>query len=95
MQIDQVLIKPLMTEKATSMASRKIYAFQVSIRANKSQVKQAVESLFSVKVKKIRIVSRLGKVRRVGRQNTPKKTADRKIAYIELKTGKIDLFPQP
>ncbi len=94
MQINEILIKPLMTEKATGLAALKIYTFQVNSKANKNQIKQAVEKLFLVKVDKVRIVFRQGKLRKVGRQSVPKKTPDRKIAYIGLKTGKIDLFPQ-
>jgi len=94
MKINEVLVKPLMTEKAIGFAAGKVYTFQVNLKANKNQIKQAVEKLFLVKVDKVRIVSRQGKLRRVGKQMTPKKTANKKIAYIGLKTGKIDLFPQ-
>lgn len=83
-----------MTEKATGLSVAKIYAFQVNLKVAKSQIKEAVEKLFSVKVDKVRTVLRQGKLRKVGRQMKPKKTANKKIAYISLKEGKIDLFPQ-
>lgn len=94
MKIDEILIKPVMTEKATGLSAVKIYTFQVNLKATKNQIKQAVAKLFSVKVDKIRTVLRQGKLRKVGRQMKPKKMANKKIAYISLKEGKIDLFPQ-
>lgn len=95
MKINDVLIKPVLTEKATKLVTEKVYTFQVNKKASKYQLAKVVEDLYKVKVDKIRIVFRPGKVRRVGKKMSPKETSDRKIAYIYLKEGKIDLFPQP
>ncbi len=94
MKINELLVKPVLTEKATNLASKKVYSFEVSKKANKSQVTMAVEKIYGVKVAGVRMVIRPGKVRRIGRKMTSKKLSDRKIAYISLSEGKIDLFPQ-
>lgn len=82
-----------MTEKATKSAGSNVYMFQVADAANKYQIKETIEGLFKVKVAKVTVSIRKGKIRRVGRRMTPKPGPERKIAYITLKEGKIDLFP--
>lgn len=51
-----VLKKPLLTEKATKLGPLRQYAFEVSVEANKIQIKEAVETLFEVKVQSVRTV---------------------------------------
>ncbi len=94
MKINQTLIKPLLTEKATRLAQRQIYMFQVQTLANKHQIKQALEKLYPVRVKDVAVSTRKGKIRRIGRRLQSKKLPDKKIAYITLKEGKLDIFPQ-
>ena len=61
----QVLLRPLITEKATFAAERyNAYTFQVNQLATKTEIKNAVEILFDVKVVDVRTVNRLGKKRR-------------------------------
>jgi large subunit ribosomal protein L23 len=65
LEAHQVLIKPLVTEKGVHRATRdNQYAFQVHTSATKVDIKQAVESLFEVKVDKVRTQNRKGKSRR-------------------------------
>ena len=94
MLINKILIKPKITEKALKKAASSIYTFEVGKNANKYTIKTAVEEMFNVKVAEVKTVSRKGKVRRVGRRMKSKKGSDKKIAYIKVKSGKIDLFPQ-
>ena len=95
MKIEEVLIKPVLTEKATENATHKIYFFEVHHDANKYQVKDAVKQLFKVKVGEVRMMTRKGKSRKSGKRMMPKKLQDRKIALVQVIEGKIDLFPQP
>lgn len=61
----QVILRPLITEKATLLAERQnTYTFEVHGRANKTDIKAAVEALFSVKVADVRTQNRQGKMRR-------------------------------
>lgn len=94
MKIEQILIKPLLTEKGTTLANNKVYLFEVNRKANKHMVKETLEKLYKVKVSDVRIMIRKGKKKRVGRKMTVKNLANRKIAFIKLSEGKIDLFPQ-
>ena len=94
MQIDNVFIRPVMTEKATQFVGRKIYTFEVNPKATKTQIAAALKKLYPVKVGAIRTVTRQGKTRRTGKKMVPQKMNNRKIAYITVTEGKIDLFPQ-
>lgn len=94
MKIDFVLIKPVLTEKATDLTKQSWYAFEIHEHASKTQAKAAIEQMFKVKVGQVRVVVRKGKIRRVGRKMVTKQMPTRKIAYVKLKEGKIDLFPQ-
>lgn len=94
MKIEQILIKPLLTEKGTTLANNKVYLFEVNRKANKHMVKETLEKLYKVKVSDVKIMIRKGKKKRVGRKMTVKSLPSRKIAFIKLSEGKIDLFPQ-
>jgi large subunit ribosomal protein L23 len=60
----QVILAPLVTEKGMHLTHKNAYTFQVNLWANKSQIKRAVEELFSVHVLRVRTQTRLGKKRR-------------------------------
>jgi len=94
MKINQVLIQPLLTEKSTNLVKLKQYSFLVAENANKDQVKKVIEDIYKVKVSQVRIIVRKGKVKRVGKKGVPKKISNQKVAIVNLKEGKIDLFPQ-
>jgi len=94
MKTSQVIIKPLLTEKSTDLVKQQQYSFLVNNAANKYQIKQTLEGIYKVKVGKIQIIVRKGKVKRVGKKGIPQQKANRKIAIVNLKEGKIDLFPQ-
>lgn len=94
MKINEVLIQPKVTEKAMLKSKQGVYFFEVNHKASKNQIKEAVESLFNVRVKEVKVLLRKGKVRRVGRRLKEKKMPDQKLAYVKLAKGKIDLFPQ-
>jgi len=94
MQINDVIIAPVLTEKATNLVKEHVYMFEVNLKANKFQIKEILEKIYKVKVSDVRVMIRKGKSRKFGRKMTTKKLADRKIAFIKLKEGKIDLFPQ-
>lgn len=94
MLINKILIRPILTEKATNLVQTNVYMFEVDLKANKNQVKQALEKLYKIKTGAIKIMVRKGKERRVGKKGLLKKSANRKIAFVRLIEGKIDLFPQ-
>ena len=88
----QVLTRPLITEKSTQMlADGNWVAFQVHPKANKIQIKDAVQSIFNVAVIRVNTLIVPGKYRRFGR--TIGHTKSWKKAMLQLKEGdKIELF---
>jgi large subunit ribosomal protein L23 len=92
MRVQEILRRPLITEKSTELRDdRNIVAFVVDSRANKIEVRRAVEAQFQgVKVAEVRIVNMHGKVRRQGR--FVGRRPDWKKAYVRLAEGQIDLF---
>jgi len=94
MKIKPVLLKPILTEKATKLSSENKYMFSVSLNANKHQIKNALENAYSVKVGSVNVQKRKGKVVKKGKRLIEKKLPDTKIAYISLKEGKLDIFPK-
>ena len=82
----QILQKPIITEKALDVKERaRTLCFQVSSAATKIEIKQAVQTLFKVKVETVRTAVFLGKMRRRGR--TSGFGPDWKKAYVKLKAG--------
>ena len=61
-----IIRRPLVTEKSTSLMGELKYVFQVDNRANKVEIKKAVEELFDVKVKDVNTIRMTGKVKRMG-----------------------------
>ncbi len=88
----EVVRGPVVTEKGTLVNELgNQVVFRVHPRANKVEIRQAVERLFKVKVEKVRTARLLGKVRRVGRHAG--KRPDWKKAYVTLAEGsRIDFF---
>lgn len=68
--------------------------FEVEKKANKNQIKEALEKIYPLKIEKVTVVQRKGKMKRPGKRMRPKTLPDRKIAYVKVLEGKIDLFPQ-
>ena len=94
MLLNKILIKPILTEKATNLVQNNVYMFEVDLKANKNQVKDILEKLYKVKTGAVKMMVRKGKEKKVGKKGLLKKTANRKIAFVKLIEGKIDLFPQ-
>ena len=88
----QVILRPMITEKATFAAERyNAYTFQVNPLATKSEIKEAVEKLFNVKVSDVRTVNRLGKKRRY--KTRIGKTSGFKKAIVQLTDDfRIDFY---
>ena len=87
-----VLVRPVITEKSAFQArSGNAYAFEVDSRSNKTQIKEAVEKMYDVKVKSVRTARVVGKPRRAGRTMT--KTRSWKKAIVVLAgNDHIELF---
>jgi large subunit ribosomal protein L23 len=86
-----ILLRPLITEKAQVLSGINKYAFEVDLRANKMQIREAVEVAFNVRVKEVNTCMVKGKRKRYGRALNKK--PDWKKAFVTLMPGeKIELF---
>ena len=79
---EDVILKPVLSEKTYAMIESKRYVFVVDRRANKTEIKQAVEGIFGVKVAKVNTVTTIGKFKRMGRSEGITPTV--KKAYVTL-----------
>lgn len=87
----RIVRRPVVTEKGTALKEQNKYLFEVDRRANKIQIRHAVEALFHVKVAAVHTVGMRGKVKRLGR--FAGRTSDWKKAIVTLKEGhSIEFF---
>ncbi len=92
MHLEEVILKPLITEKS-SVANEAFnrFGFLVNLKASKNQIREAVETLYNVKVLNVKTNIAPGKVKRAGKG--VKKTSKIKKAYVQLGEGqKIEFF---
>lgn len=83
--------RPVITEKTTKMMEENKYCFLVDPKANKTQIRQAVEEIFKVKVKAVNTLNMLGKLKRMGRYEGRRPSWKR--AIVTLETGsRIEFF---
>ncbi len=92
LEMHQVLLRPLVTEKGTHQSNRhNAYPFQVSLWADKTQIKAAVQEFFNVRVTAVRTQTRLGKQRRY--RNKMGRLPSWKKAIVTLHSeDKIEFF---
>ncbi|MGI6036823.1 MAG: 50S ribosomal protein L23 [Limnochordia bacterium] len=87
-----IIKRPVVTEHSTDlMANQNKFTFEVDIRANKTEIKRAVEDIFGVKVLNVTTMRVPGKLKRMGRHEG--RTPNRKKAIVTLAEGQqIELF---
>ncbi len=88
-----VVIAPVVSEKSYGLIDEGKYTFLVDPRSNKTEIKLAVEKIFSVKVDSINTINRAGKRKRTKFGWGQRK--DTKRAIVTLKEGTIDIFGGP
>ncbi|MGD9963795.1 MAG: 50S ribosomal protein L23 [Candidatus Izemoplasmatales bacterium] len=87
----QIIKRPIVSEKSTKLAEQRKYTFEVDRRANKIQIKEAIEAIFNVKVEKVNVVNTKAKAKRVGQYSGF--TAAVTKAIVTLEEGhKIDIY---
>ena len=89
MDARDIILRPVVTEKSMDLMDNKKYTFDVLVSANKTQVRDAIEEIFDVKVKKVNIMNVRGKEKRVGRYTG--KTARRRKAIVTLTEDSNDI----
>ena len=88
-----IIIKPVVSEKSYALLDEGVYTFVVHPDSNKTEIKQAIESIFGVQVAKVNTMNRNGKRKRNRRTFTYGQRPDTKRAIVTLAPGeRIDLF---
>ncbi|GMA64071.1 50S ribosomal protein L23 [Alicyclobacillus fastidiosus] len=84
--------RPVITERSSELMEENKYVFEVDPRANKVEIRKAIEKLFDVKVEQVHTMNQTGKQKRVGRHVG--RTSDRKKAIVKLAADskQIDFF---
>ena len=77
-----IILAPVITEKSSALASQNVYVFKVAKKANKTQIKQAIEETFNVKVKTINTLITKPKDKRVGKYTGQTKTYKKAIVTL-------------
>ena len=80
-----IILAPIITEKSAGLAENNTYVFSVDVKANKTQIKQAIENIFNVKVENVNTINVKPKKKRVGRYVG--KTNKVKKAIVKLQEG--------
>lgn len=86
----QIIKKSLLSEKGTKLAEKGVYVFAVDKKSSKQQIKERLESLYEVRVSKVRVLNILGKKVRGKGRKIYEKRADWKKAYIHVSSGSIE-----
>ncbi|GIP36260.1 50S ribosomal protein L23 [Paenibacillus sp. J2TS4] len=84
-----IIKRPLITERSADMMAEKKYVFEVDIKANKTQIRQAIEEIFKVKVVKVNTLRVPGKPKRYGRYSGYR--PDWKKAFVSLSPDSKEL----
>ncbi|RNF38627.1 50S ribosomal protein L23 [Planococcus salinus] len=92
MEARDILKRPVITERSSEVMADKKYTFEVDTRANKTQVKQAVEEIFDVKVEKVNIMNYKGKFKRMGKHAGYTNKRRKAIVKLTADSNDIELF---
>lgn len=90
----EILRHPILSEKASSLArKRNVHPFAVDIHATKSEIKQAIQAVYNVKVKQVRTLRVKGKSKRMRNMLLSGRRKDWKKAYVTLAEGhRLDII---
>lgn len=87
--LHDIIKRPVITEHSADLMADKKYTFEVSPKANKTEIKAAVESIFDVKVERVNTMNVKGKFKRMGRHAGYR--SDRKKAIVQLSEDSKEL----
>jgi large subunit ribosomal protein L23 len=87
-----IIIRPLITEKTMSLKEENKYVFEVAKNANKTEIKNALEAIFGVKVEKVNVLNMLGKQKRVGAHVGRRSSWKKAIVKLKDDSKSIEFF---
>lgn len=92
MEARDVIKRPVITERSTDIMADKKYTFEVDVKANKTQVKDAVESIFGVKVAKVNVLNYKGKYKRMGKFGGYTNKRRKAVVTLTADSKEIEFF---
>ncbi|KKE78574.1 50S ribosomal protein L23 [Oceanobacillus caeni] len=87
-----IIKRPVITEHSADLMGEKKYTFEVSTKANKTEIKDAVESIFGVKVIKVNTLNLKGKFKRMGRYGGFRPNRKKAIVQLSEDSKELDFF---
>ncbi|MFZ5353480.1 MAG: 50S ribosomal protein L23 [Bacillota bacterium] len=87
-----IIRRPVITEKSMSEMADKKYTFIVDVNANKTEIKNAVEQIFKVKVDKVNTVRVLGKMKRMGKYEGRRASYKKAVVKLKPESKGIEFF---
>lgn len=92
MDARDIIKRPVITEKSSDLMAERKYTFDVDVRANKTQVKHAIEEVFDVKVEKVNVMNYKGKFKRMGRHAGYTNKRRKAIVKLTEDSKEIEFF---
>ena len=92
MEARDILKRPVITERSSELMAERKYTFEVDTRANKTQVKDAVEEVFGVDVERVNIMNYKGKFKRMGRYGGYTNKRRKAIVKLTADSKDIEIF---
>ncbi|WP_088070803.1 50S ribosomal protein L23 [Gottfriedia luciferensis] len=87
-----IIKRPVITEASMEAIAEKKYTFEVDVKANKTEVKDAVEAIFGVKVEKVNVMNYKGKFKRMGKHAGYTNRRRKAIVKLTADSQDIQLF---
>ncbi|SHF09915.1 LSU ribosomal protein L23P [Seinonella peptonophila] len=87
-----IIRRPVVTENSTDQMEQGKYTFEVDVRANKVEIRQAIESIFGVQVKNVRTMRTPGKIKRYGRYSGRRPEKKKAIITLTEESKPIEIF---
>lgn len=87
-----IILKPVLSEKSYDGIGNKKYTFKVHPDANRTQIKKAVEEIFSVKVEKVNTLNMTGKMKRMGKNEGRRSSYKKAIVQLKAESKPIEFF---
>ncbi|AEP00376.1 MAG: 50S ribosomal protein L23 [Heyndrickxia faecalis] len=92
MDARDVLKRPVITERSMELTADKKYTFEVDVKANKTEIKDAVEEIFGVKVAKVNVANYKGKLKRMGRYTGYTNKRRKAVVTLTPDSKEIEIF---
>ena len=87
-----IIKRPVITEHSADLMADKKYTFEVDAKANKPEIKQAIESVFGVKVEKVNTLNQKGKYKTMGRYGGYRPNFKKAIVQLSEDSKDLDFF---